>query len=440
MTPAVPTGLGKVLGCRPHASSALASVPRRQCRAPTATIGMCPGPPTILQITMGTWVLMSLYSPGPVWDTMSLDPVVFTPAASQVLLMLVAIMWMHLGLSQLELCFQLLLGSGMGSGTGLVVLQVVQACNGGTFQPSTQKVSGHHPCHTWNLSPLPLFLCSPLPDAVSSASVAGCLGTGFGGMTGKDSCADAWTGLCLPTAVAAGPDPEREGGLHGHAPLLPPPARTPCQNPPYRCAAHPSQPSGTRSTGHGAARPPQAIAMVCFTATCAFVGTALRFHFSNTQLPIHQAMLTFVMVVCGTYSLTMEEAMGVAWRWLSYAGIAAVVATTTAAVVLPLTSGRLARGGLGDALEGLGDGLHQLLELLADTEQAGEAPAGCAAAPGGPGCQSGFPVPACLPVNPPFRHDKCLVQSTPLSSTPRCRRRRRRRTRKRTARAHRGSA
>lgn len=94
-----------------------------------------------LQAAVSTWVLMIIYSPSPVWSAMSLDPVVFTPALSLMLLVMMSMSWIQMGLSQLELGVQLMMGCAIGSSAGLTVVAIVRACNGGTMLPTTAKVS-----------------------------------------------------------------------------------------------------------------------------------------------------------------------------------------------------------------------------------------------------------------------------------------------------------
>lgn len=125
-------------------------------------------------------------------------------------------------------------------------------------------------------------------------------------------------------------------------------------------------PHGAPSSLHPARPRPQAVSSVFVGAACVFAATVVRFRFPAFQLPMLLSMLTFVMMVGGTYYRSFSTATGLAWRWMVYAAAAASVATVSGTVVLPVQAGRLARAGLVEALQGLGSAMSDLLHLLAE--------------------------------------------------------------------------
>ncbi|KAL6769893.1 hypothetical protein ACKKBG_A32775 [Auxenochlorella protothecoides x Auxenochlorella symbiontica] len=94
-----------------------------------------------IQLGTGTLLIMATVSPAKVWNALSLDPVVATPALSLLLYYVGGLIAMGAGLSVLSVCTDILLSSTLGIGAGMGIAYAALAINGGSTNNTTTRAA-----------------------------------------------------------------------------------------------------------------------------------------------------------------------------------------------------------------------------------------------------------------------------------------------------------
>ncbi|KFM23698.1 hypothetical protein F751_0912 [Auxenochlorella protothecoides] len=94
-----------------------------------------------IQLGTGTLLIMATVSPAKVWNALSLDPVVATPALSLLLYYVGGLIAMGAGLSVLSVCTDILLSSTLGIGAGMGIAYAALAINGGSTDNTTTRAA-----------------------------------------------------------------------------------------------------------------------------------------------------------------------------------------------------------------------------------------------------------------------------------------------------------